>query len=375
MDAKNSAFRIKYGDTWRELMRTAFITGVTGQDGSYLAEYLLKRDYVVHGLIRRSSASNYGRIAHLMQNVSLKERFFLHYGDLCDGSNIRALFSKIMPEEIYNLAAMSHVKTSFEMPEYTADVDGIGVLKLLEAMREIVPKARFYQASTSELYGKVQEIPQTEKTPFYPRSPYGVAKLFAYWTVVNYREAYDLFACNGILFNHESPRRGDNFVSKKITRAVACIKHGLQKTLVLGNLDAQRDWGFAKDFVEGIWLVLQQNKPEDFVLATGKTFSVRHFVELAFREVGVHVVWQGKGIEEKGLDAETKKILIEISPEFFRPTEVDILVGDASKAEQVLGWKPRTNLEDLVQLMVAADLEEVAHERRVFNSEEYLSLR
>lgn len=344
-------------------MRKALITGITGQDGSYLAEYLLEKGYIVHGLVRRSSSPNHSRIDHLIQDASLNERFFLHQGDLCDGSNLRTILLKIQPDEIYNLAAMSHVKTSFEMPEYTADVDGLGVLKLLEAIREVLPKARFYQASTSELYGKVQEIPQTEKTSFYPRSPYGVAKLYAYWTVVNYREAYGLFACNGILFNHESPRRGENFVSKKITQAVVRIKNGLQEKVLLGNLDAQRDWGFARDFVEGMWMILQQNKPDDFVLATGKTTSVRKFVELAFKEVGIDILWQGKGVKEKGLDAKTKKVLVEVSPEFFRPTEVDILIGDATKAYKTFGWKPKTRLEELVGLMIEADFKDI-HEQR-----------
>lgn len=341
-------------------MKKALITGITGQDGSYLAELLLEKGYVVHGLIRRSSSSNLSRIQHLCEDSTFKKRFFLHEGDLSDATNLKRIVESVEPQEIYNLAAMSDVKSSFDIPEYTIDVDGVGVLRLLEAIRAVDPSIRFYQASTSELFGKVQEIPQSEKTPFYPRSPYGVAKLYAYWIVVNYREAYDMFACNGILFNHESPRRGENFVSRKITLAVAKIKYGLQEKLILGNLDAKRDWGYAKDFVEGMWHMLQQKKPEDFVLATGETTSVRRFVELAFGQAGMEIAWEGKGVNEKGVDVKTGKVLVEIAPEFFRPSEVDILIGDASMAQKKLGWSATTQLEELVSLMVKADLDVVS---------------
>lgn len=340
-------------------MKIALITGITGQDGSYLAEFLLEKGYIVHGLVRRSSSYNYSRISHLVNDPDLEKRFFLHQGDLSDSSNLKSIVTNIKPDEIYNLAAMSHVKTSFEMPEYAAEIDGIGVLKLLEVIRTCHPKARFYQASTSELYGKVQAVPQNEQTPFYPRSPYGVAKLFAYWTVVNYREAYQLYACNGILFNHESPRRGENFVSRKITLAIARIQKGIQEKIILGNLDSKRDWGYAKDYVEGMWMMLQQEKPEDFVLATGQTHSVRRFVELAFKYIGTEIIWEGTGVNEKGRDAKTGTILVEISPEFFRPTEVDLLIGDPSRAKKKMGWETKTTLEELVQLMMASDLEQM----------------
>jgi GDPmannose 4,6-dehydratase len=332
-------------------MKTALISGITGQDGSYLAELLIEKGYDVHGIVRRSSSPNLDRIKHLESQVKF------HQGDLGDSSSLKRIVETVNPDEIYNLAAMSHVKVSFEIPEYTADVDGIGVLRMLDAIRSHNPKIRFYQASTSELFGKVREIPQTEATPFYPRSPYGVAKLYAFWIVVNYREAYDLFACNGILFNHESPRRGENFVSRKITLAAARIKLGLQEKVVLGNLNAQRDWGFAKDFVEGMWLMLQQNRPQDYVLATGETATVRRFVELAFGEVGIEIQWENEGIDEKGRDLKTGKVLVEISPEFYRPAEVELLVGDPSKARKELGWKPKTSLEELVKVMVQSDLE------------------
>ncbi len=338
-------------------MKVALITGITGQDGSYLAELLLEKGYVVHGLVRRSSLTNLERIGHLCDNPDLKERFFLQQGDLSDSSSLKRAIDLAEPDEIYNLGAMSHVKVSFEVPEYAANVDGIGALRLLEIIRTTCPETKCYQASTSELFGKVMETPQKETTPFYPRSPYGVAKLYAYWAVVNYREAYDLFACNGILFNHESPRRGETFVSRKITLGVARIKKGLQEKLVLGNLDAQRDWGYARDFVEGMWLMLQQNQPEDFVLATGKMLSVRKFVELAFQEVDIEIVWEGKGIEERGKDSKTGRVLVEVSPEFFRPAEVDYLIGDASKAAEKLGWRPRTSTDELVKMMVKSDLE------------------
>lgn len=329
-------------------MKKALITGITGQDGSYLAELLLEKGYSVHGMIRRSSSPNFGRISHLEGKIQF------HEGDLSDSSSLKRIIEKSDPDEVYNLGAMSHVKTSFEIPEYTADVDGIGVVRLLDAIRTHNSKIRFYQASTSELFGKVTEIPQSEKTSFYPRSPYGVAKLYAYWIVVNYREAYQMYACNGILFNHESPRRGETFVSKKITLAVAKIAAGLQESLLLGNLDAKRDWGYAKDFVEGMWLMLQQTKPEDFVLATGETTTVRSFVEMAFAEAGIFISWKGKGIEEKGID-QNGKIRIEISPQYFRPAEVDLLIGDPRKAARELGWTPRTSIQELVKMMVQSD--------------------
>lgn len=338
-------------------MKTALITGITGQDGSYLAEFLLEKGYCVHGLVRRSSSSNLSRLTHLCQDEKLQNRFFLHEGDLADGGALRKAVDRVQPTEVYNLAAMSHVKVSFDMPEYTADVDGLGTLRLLEIIREIDPSIRFYQASTSELFGKVQTVPQHELTPFYPRSPYAVAKLFAYWAVVNYREAYGLYACNGILFNHESPRRGETFISRKVSLSVARIKLGLQEKLVIGNLDAQRDWGYAPDFIEGMWQMLQQKTPDDFVLATGKTTTVRYFVERAFAEVGIKIHWEGQGANEKGID-EAGKVLVELSPQFLRPTEVDSLIGDATKAKQKLGWEPKTTMEELVTIMVQADLAE-----------------
>ncbi len=331
-------------------MKKALITGITGQDGSYLAEFLLEKGYAVHGMVRRSSSSNYSRIQHL------KGKIKLHEGDMSDFPSIKRVIEKTDPDEIYNLAAMSHVKVSFDMPEYTADVDGIGVMRMLESTKTHNPKIRFYQASTSELFGKALEIPQTESTPFYPRSPYGVAKLYAYWMVVNYRDAFDMFACNGILFNHESPRRGETFVSRKITLAVAKIAHGINETLVLGNLDAQRDWGYAKDFIEGMWLMLQQDQPDDYILATGQTTTVRSFVEMAFQEIGIPIEWKGKGVKEKGIGPDGK-VLVEISPRFFRPSEVPFLLGNASKAKQKLGWTPRTSVEQLVKMMVQADRE------------------
>ncbi|HSW73040.1 MAG TPA: GDP-mannose 4,6-dehydratase [Chlamydiales bacterium] len=333
-------------------MKKALLTGITGQDGSYLAEILLEKGYLVHGIIRRTSTSSTSRIAHLLEHGSL----FLHEGDLGDSSNLQRLIEEIMPDEIYNLAAQSHVKTSFELPEFTTEVNAVGVLRLLEAVRKIKPTCKFYQASTSELFGKVQTTPQNEKTPFYPRSPYGFSKLYAYWAVVNYRESYNLFACNGILFNHESPRRGKEFVSRKITLGVAKIKQGLQEKLLLGNLDARRDWGYAKDFVYGMYLMLQQEKPDDYVLATGKTQTVRSFVERAFSEVEMDIVWQGKGITEKGIDRKSDKVVVEISPEFFRPAEVDLLIGDPSKAKEKLGWQAQTSIEELVEMMVREDI-------------------
>ena len=336
-------------------MKRALITGITGQDGSYLAEFLLERGYSVHGMVRRSSSPNFDRINHL------KSRIELHEGDLSDTSSLKRIIRRSDPTEVYNLGAMSHVKVSFEMPEYTADVDGIGVLRLLDALKDHSSKVRFYQASTSELFGKVKEIPQTEKTPFYPRSPYGVAKLYAYWIVLNYREAYGMYACNGILFNHESPRRGEAFVSRKITLAVARIARGFQERVLLGNLDAKRDWGYAKDFVRGMWLMLQQKEPEDFVLATGETTTVRAFVEMAFSEVGTQISWQGKGLEEKGVD-QNGQVRVQVSSHFFRPAEVDLLIGDSTKAKNQLGWEPQTPVKELVKMMVQSDLEAVSRE-------------
>ncbi len=335
------------------MSKRALITGITGQDGSYLAELLLEKGYAVHGLVRRSSNCNLQRIKHLIQ----EEKLVLHEGDLGDFSSIKRIVDVVEPDEVYNLAAMSHVKVSFDIPEYTADIDGLGALRLLEAIRTRCPKARFYQASTSELYGKVQEIPQSETTPFHPRSPYGVAKLYAYWAVVNYREAYGMFACNGILFNHESPRRGETFVSRKISLAVARIKRGYQERLSLGNLDAKRDWGFAGDFVDGMWRMLQQEAPQDFVLATGKTTTVRDFVELCFAEIGIQIRWEGSGVEEKGLDETSGALLVEVSAEFFRPAEVDLLIGNPTKARELLGWTSTTSLKALVKMMMEADLE------------------
>ena len=342
-------------------MKRALITGITGQDGSYLAELLLGKGYFVHGVVRRSSSPNFDRIKHL------EGRIELHEGDLGDSSSLKRVVERSNPEEVYNLGAMSDVKTSFDIPEYAADVDGVGVLRLLDAIKTHNPKIRFYQASTSELFGKVKEIPQTEKTPFYPRSPYGVAKLYAYWIVVNYREAYGMYACNGILFNHESPRRGEAFVSRKITIAVAKIAIGLQEKVLLGNLDAKRDWGNAKDFVEGMWLMLQQKTPDDFVLATGETTTVRRFVEMAFAEVGIQIAWQGKGLEEKGID-QHGKVRVEVSSLFFRPAEVDLLIGNAAKARKELGWNPQTSVQELVKIMVQSDLTAIAKGEAVLAS-------
>ncbi|MBF0245894.1 MAG: GDP-mannose 4,6-dehydratase, partial [Planctomycetes bacterium] len=319
---------------------------------------LLDKGYEVHGLMRRASSFNTGRIEHLFPEHKGR-RLFTHYGELTDSSNMNRLLEKIRPNEIYNLGAQSHVRISFEVPEYTAEVDGIGTIRLLDAIRETNPEARFYQASTSELYGKVQEVPQTETTPFYPRSPYAVAKLYAYWITINYREAYGLYACNGILFNHESPRRGDNFVTRKITLGVAAIAKGTQERIVLGNIDAKRDWGYAKDFVEGMWLMLQQSTPEDFVLATGRTASVREFIELAFTVIGKRLHWEGQGVDEKGYD-QNGVLRVSINPDYFRPTEVDLLLGDPAKAYKKLGWKPKASLEELVEIMVRHDLENPA---------------
>ncbi|MBP6673365.1 MAG: GDP-mannose 4,6-dehydratase [Bacteroidetes bacterium] len=340
------------------MSKVALLTGITGQDGSYLAELLLEKGYEVHGVIRRSSSFNTGRIDHIYNDPKFAgSKFFLHYGDVTDTSNINRLLEKIEPAEIYNLAAQSHVKVSFEVPEYTAEVDAVGTLRFLDAIRETGIKTKFYQASTSELYGKVQEIPQTEKTPFYPRSPYGVAKLYGYWIIVNYREAYDLFACNGILFNHESPRRGETFVTRKITMAAAKIKLGLQDKLTLGNLNSKRDWGYAPEYVEGMWRMLQRDTPEDFVLATGETHEVRKFVDAAFNELGIELRWEGEGENEKGIEIATGKVLVAVDPKYYRPTEVDLLIGDATKAKQMLGWEAKTKFADLARLMAKADFE------------------
>ena len=339
--------------------KTALITGITGQDGAYLAEFLLNKGYIVHGIKRRSSSFNTERIDHLYKDPHERNvNFFMHYGDLTDSTNLIRIVQETRPDEIYNLAAQSHVQVSFETPEYTANSDAVGTLRLLEAIRilGLEKKTRFYQASTSELYGKVQEIPQKETTPFYPRSPYAAAKLYAYWITKNYREAYGMFACNGILFNHESPIRGETFVTRKITMAVAKIKKGVQKKLYLGNLDAKRDWGFARDYVEAMWLMLQQDEPDDFVIATGKTHSVREFVELALREIGIDVEWQGTGVNEKGVNVTNRDVLIEIDARYFRPTEVDILMGDPSKAREKLGWEAKVGFEELVKMMVEEDL-------------------
>ena len=350
-------------------MKKALITGVTGQDGAYLSEYLLAKGYIVHGIKRRSSLFNTGRIDHLYQDPHIDNRnFVLHYGDLTDSTNIIRIIQEVQPDEIYNLGAMSHVKVSFDTPEYTANVDAVGTLRLLEAIRilGLEEKTRIYQASTSELYGLVQEVPQSEKTPFYPRSPYAVAKMYAYWITVNYREAYNMYACNGILFNHESPLRGETFVTRKITRAVAKIGLGLQDKFYLGNMDAKRDWGHAKDYVKAMWLMLQQEKPEDFVIATGKTTSVRDFVRFAFEEIGISINFNGKGIDERGVIAscanpdyqvDIGKEILAVDPAYFRPTEVDLLIGDPSRANTILGWKPEHNLKSLVSDMVKNDIE------------------
>ncbi len=341
-------------------MKTAFITGVTGQDGAYLAELLLQKGYKVHGLKRRASSFNTDRIDHLYQDLHEENvRFRLHYGDLTDSTNLIRIVQEVQPDEIYNLAAQSHVAVSFETPEYTANADALGTLRLLEAIRILgfEKKTRFYQASTSELYGQVQEIPQTERTPFYPRSPYAVAKLYSYWITVNYREAYGMYCCNGILFNHESPIRGETFVTRKITRALARIKLGLQEKVFLGNLDAKRDWGHARDYVTMQWLMLQQDKPEDYVIATGEQRSVREFIELAAAQLGMQISWQGKGLDEVGVDVAKGKEIVAIDPRYFRPTEVETLLGDPRKAKEQLGWQPTTSFADLVAEMVEEDLQ------------------
>lgn len=347
--------------------KVALVTGVTGQDGAYLSELLLSKGYVVHGVKRRSSSFNTGRIEHLYQDPhEAEQRFILHFGDMTDSTNLIRIVQLTQPDEIYNLAAQSHVQVSFETAEYTANADAVGALRLLEAIRILgfTRRTRFYQASTSELYGKVQAVPQSETTPFYPRSPYAAAKLYAYWMVVNYREAYGMHASNGILFNHESPLRGETFVTRKITRAVAAIHHGWQETLFLGNLDAERDWGHAREYVRGMWLMLQQDEPDDYVLATGETTRVREFVNCAFSQIGVTLAWEGDGVNEKGRDAKTGRVRVEVDPRYFRPTEVDLLIGDPSKAERVLGWKHETKWYDLCAEMVREDLTSVAKEQR-----------
>ena len=355
----------------KEKIKTALISGVSGQDGSYLAEFLLNKGYEVHGIKRRSSSLNTARIDHLYHDLHEKNgNFVLHYGDMTDASNLIRIVQKIQPDEIYNLAAMSHVKVSYEMPEYTADTDGLGTLRLLEAIRTLglENKTKFYQASTSELFsGKPEEAPQNEKTPFYPRSPYGVAKLYAYWITVNYREAYNIFACNGILFNHESEKRGETFVTRKITMAATRIKLGLQDKLYLGNLNAKRDWGHSKDSVEAMWLMLQQPEPDDYVIATGEQHSVREFCEIAFKELGIELEWQGQGIDEKGIDKKTNKVIIEVDSRYFRPAEVESLLGDSTKAREKLRWKPKISFEELVKEMVQSDLKEAEKELHLKN--------
>lgn len=344
------------------MSKIALITGITGQDGSYLAEQLLEKGYIVHGMVRRSSSFNTGRIDHLYNDPEIHgSRLFLHYGDLTDSSNLNRLLEKTGPDEIYNLGAQSHVKVSFEVPEYTAEVDAIGTLRFLDAIKEtgLKDKTRLYQASTSELYGKVQAVPQNETTPFYPRSPYGVAKLYGFWIIVNYRESYGIYASNGILFNHESPRRGETFVTRKITRAAARIAHGLQDKLILGNLDAERDWGYAPEYTEGMWRILQQDTPEDYVLATGEKHTVRDFTRWSFEHLGIELVFKGEGVEERGIDAKTGKVLVEVSPAYFRPAEVELLIGDPSKAKRQLGWEAETKAAKLCEIMVKADFEKV----------------
>ncbi|MBD3322246.1 MAG: GDP-mannose 4,6-dehydratase [Chitinivibrionales bacterium] len=339
--------------------KKAFITGVSGQDGSYLTEQLLDKGYEVHGMIRRASSFNRGRIEHIYRWGKERNNFFLHYGDVSDSSNLNRLVEKIRPDEIYNLAAQSHVKVSFEVPEYTAEVDALGTLRLLDAIKETGLDCKFYQASTSELYGKVQEVPQSEKTPFYPRSPYGVAKLYAFWIVKNYREAYGLHASNGILFNHESPRRGENFVTRKITLGVAGVKAGARECIKLGNLNARRDWGYAPDYVNAMWLMLQKETPDDYVIATGEMHTVREFVEASFRHLDISVRWEGEGENEIGVDGNTGNTIVRVDPKYYRPSEVEQLCGDTSKAINALGWKPTVTFDQLVEIMVKADRETV----------------
>lgn len=343
-------------------MKKALITGITGQDGSYLTEFLLSKGYEVHGIIRRASTFNTKRIDYMFENPKIGNvNLFLHYGDLTDSSNLNRLIEKIRPDEIYNLGAQSHVQVSFEVPEYTAETDGIGTLRLLDALKESGIKSKFYQASTSEMFGGIPgTAPQSETTAFYPKSPYGAAKMYSYWITVNYREAYDVFACNGILFNHESPRRGETFVTRKVTMAIASIIAGKQEKVSLGNMDAKRDWGYAGDYVEGMWLMLQQEKPGDYVLASNETHTVREFVELAFEEVGINIKWVGSGVDEKGIDKISGKVLVDINPRYFRPTEVELLWGDCRKAEKELGWKRKVSFKGLVKLMVDMDMKEIA---------------
>src|SRR6056297_1391428 len=346
--------------------KTALITGVTGQDGAYLAEYLLKKGYTVHGIKRRASLFNTDRIDHIYEDPhTINERFILHYGDLTDSTNLIRIIQQVQPNEIYNLAAQSHVKVSFDTPEYTANSDAMGTLRILEAIRLLgmEKEVKFYQASTSELYGKVQETPQKETTPFYPRSPYAVAKLYSYWITINYREAYNIFACNGILFDHESPRRGETFVTRKITRAAARIALGLQKKLYLGNLNAKRDWGYAPDYVKAMWMILQQENPEEYVIATGETHTVREFVEYSFNELGIEIEWHGDGVEEKGIKKGTDQLLVEVDPIYFRPTEVELLLGDPTKAKEKLGWAPEVKFRELVGIMVKSDYKRAKYDQ------------
>ncbi|MDI6817671.1 MAG: GDP-mannose 4,6-dehydratase [Actinomycetota bacterium] len=358
------------------MTKTALITGITGQDGAYLAEFLLEKGYTVHGIKRRASLFNTQRVDHLYTDPHEGHpKFLLHYGDVTDSTNVIRLIQEIQPDEIYHLAAQSHVHVSFESPEYTANADALGTLRLLEALRilDMGDKVRFYNATTSELYGLVQEVPQTEKTPFYPRSPYAVAKLYSYWITVNYREAYGMYACNGILFNHESPLRGETFVTRKITMAAARIKLGMQDKLYLGNMDAMRDWGYAKDYVEAMWLMLQQDKPDEFVIATGETHSVREFCAESFKELGINLEWRGSGVDEKGIDSATGRVIIEVDPRYFRPTDVEQLLGDATKAREVLGWQPRVTFAELVRIMAKADFEE-AQKQLAVSSAGHLTL-
>jgi len=347
-------------------LKKALITGITGQDGSYLTELLLEKGYEVHGLIRRSSSFNTGRINHLYHDTHESGLpLFLHYGDLNDASSINRILREVRPDEIYNLGAQSHVRVSFDIPEYTGEIDALGAVRILEAIRETGLNTRFYQASSSELYGKVVETPQKETTPFYPRSPYACAKAYSFYITVNYRESYGMFACNGILFNHESPRRGETFVTRKITRAASRIKLGMQPCLYLGNIDAKRDWGFAGDYVEAMWRMLQQPEPDDYVVATGETYSVRLFAEKVFARLGMPLEWRGEGVHEKGIDTGSGKVVIEIDPKYFRPAEVDLLLGDAGKAKRIMGWEPKTDFDGLVNMMVDADLELAEREKRV----------
>lgn len=346
-------------------MKTALITGITGQDGSYLAELLLEKGYDVHGVIRRSSSFNTGRIDHIYNDPHIvKNRLHLHYGDLSDSSNINRILETVKPDEIYHLGAQSHVRVSFDLPEYTGDITGLSTVRILDAIKSSGIKTKFYQASSSEMFGKAHEIPLKETSPFHPRSPYGVAKVYSYWITKNYRESYNMFAVNGILFNHESPRRGETFVTRKITRGLSRIKLGIDKKLYLGNLDAKRDWGYAKDYVEGMWRMLQAKKPDDFILATNETHTVREFINESAKILGMNIVWKGKGINEKGIDKKTGKTVIEIDPRYFRPAEVDILLGDFSKAKKILGWKPKVTFKELAKIMTLADLEKEKNEKR-----------